>query len=244
MAQDTLQASKEAYKDAQDEMRDTHARIVEDLKFSNPADPQQWPTDMLTARKGRPNYTFDRTNQFIQQVVNDARQNKPSISCMPADSQADPEVAEIFDGMIRHIEYVSRAGIAYDTAIELAARGGLGWLRVVPQVMRPETNEQEIRILRVHDPLSCLLEAGWTQPDGSDALRGWATTVMSRAAFKRQYPKATDSAAWIDEHGIWTRGNGDSIVIAEEFRISEKSCNRLRIISPDGDVSTCSEDEY
>jgi hypothetical protein len=244
MAQDTLQRSKERYQDALDEMSETHQRILEDLRFSNPAKPEQWPAEMLQARKARPAYTFDRTNQFIQQVVNDARQNKPSIEVLPADSVADPAVAEQIGGMIRHIEYVSRAGIAYDTAIELSARAGLGWLRVVPQVMRPETNEQEIRILRAHDPLSCMLEAGWTQPDGSDATVGWATTMMPRRAFKARWPKASATADWDDGGGIWTQANADLVRIAEEFEVAESLRNSLEIVLPDGSQQLLAEDEY
>lgn len=242
--QDPLQRSKERYADALDEMRDTHARIVEDLRFSNPAKPEQWPGDMLAARKNRPAYTFDRTNQFIAQVVNDARQNKPSIDVMPADSAADPEAAEHLSGIIRHIEYVSRAGIAYDTAIELSARAGLGWLRAVPQVMRADTGEQEIRILRVHSPLGCLLEAGWTQPDGSDAMVGWASTWMTRRAFSKQYPKASTSASWIDQQGIWTRAKGDAVLVVEEFEISEKAASKIRCFDFNGNIMLLSEDEY
>jgi len=243
--QDTLQRSKERYADALDEMQATHARIVEDLRFSNPAKPEQWDAAVLAARgSSRPAYTFDRSNQFIAQVVNDARQNKPSIDVLPADSVADPEVAEHLGGIIRHIEYVSRAGIAYDTAIELSARTGLGWLRVVPEIMRPETGEQEIRILRVHDPLSCLLEAGWTQPDGSDAMVGWASTMVPRRLFSKQYPKASVSASWIDSRGVWTMDRGDLVRVVEEFEIEEVKRNRLLVLMPDGQQQTMGEDEY
>lgn len=242
--QDPLQRAKERYADALDEMQDTHARISEDLRFSNPAKPEQWPEDIITARGNRPRYTFDRCNQFIAQVVNDARMNKPSIDVMPADSKADPDVADHLSGMIRHIEYVSRAGIAYDTAIELTARCGLGWLRAVPEVMRPETNEQEVRILRVHDPLGCLLEAGWTQPDGSDAKVGWASTWMTRRAFSKQYPKASTSASWIDQKGVWTREKGNSILVVEEFEIEEKTAKKIRCFDLEGNIMLLSEDEF
>ena len=186
--QDSHQRAKERYADAQDAMREQHARMLEDMRFSNPAEPEQWPEDAKNARKTRPCLTFDRTNQFIQQVVNQARQNKPQIKFLPADSGADVMVADKLNGIMRHIEYVSRAGIAYDTAIDHGTRCGLGWLRVVPQIMRPETNEQEIRILRVHDPLSVLL-CDWTEPDGSDATGAFVETLMPDKAFKAKYPK-------------------------------------------------------
>jgi hypothetical protein len=222
LTQDLLQQAKERYSDAKEAMREQHARMREDMKFSNPADPQQWTDDDRKARKGRPSLTFDRTNQFIMQVVNDGRQNKPSIQCLPADSEGDPAVAEKLNGIIRHVEYQSRAGIAYDTALESAARCGLGWLRVIPQVMRPETNEQEVRILRVHDPLSILLDPGSTEPNGSDAMYGFAETTMTERAFKAAFPKA-EVGAW--ESDGWF---GDKNTrICEYFGVKETKTNNI-----------------
>lgn len=238
MKQDKHQRAKERYADAQEAMRDQHARMLEDLRFSNPADPQQWPDDAKQARKTRPCLTFDRTNQFLQQVVNDARQNKPSIKCLPADSGADIAVAEKLDGLVRHIEYVSRAGIAYDTAIDHAARVGLGWLRAVPEVIRPETNEQEIRILRVHDPLSVCLDADSSQPDGSDANYGFVETLMSTKAFEAMYPKATQVSM---DGGVWCGIKG--VKLCEYFEIVKKEENRI-IVELEGQQMLMTEDEY
>jgi hypothetical protein len=236
--QDSLVRAKERFKDAQEAASENHARMREDLRFSNPADPQQWTDTARDYRKGRPCMTFDRTNQFIAQVVNDARQNKPAIHCLPVDSQGDPAVAEKMNGIIRHIEYTSRAGIAYDTAIEYAARVGLGWLRVVPEIIRPETNEQEIKIKRIHDPMSVLLEAGWTEPDGSDALCGFVETTLSNKAFERQYPKAKreawDAGGWFSE---------ETTRICEYFYVEEEKENRI-VVDMNGQRTTLSEDEY
>lgn len=239
MAQDILQQAKERFQDAQDAVSEQHARFREDLRFSNPACPEQWDEFAKTARKGRPMLTLDRTNQFLSQIVNDARQNKPSIQVLPADSQADPEVAQRLNGIIRHIEYTSRAGIAYDTAIELSARVGQGWLRVLPRVIRPETNEQEIMIQRVHDPMSICLDPNAVEPDGSDAMFGFAETTMTDKAFSRAYPKAKkqswESDGWFSQ---------DDIRIAEYFKVVEEESNRLVIDGGDGMRMTVTEDEY
>ena len=235
--QDLHQRCKEGYADAREEMRDQAERIKEDLRFSNPANPEQWAREVLTARQGRPCLTFDKTNQFIAQVVNDARQNKPAIHCMPADAKADIAVAEKLNGIVRHIEYRSRAGVAYDAAIELAARVGLGWLRIVPEVVNGDTNEQEILIKRVHDPLSVHLQAGWTEPDGSDALCGWAETVLTKKAFERLYPKA-----YLDSWDVeWF--SKDSVKVCEYFEVDEQQENRL-VVNLRGEEMTLTEDEY
>jgi hypothetical protein len=238
MAQDLHQQAKERFDDAQEAVREQHMRMREDLRFSNPADPQQWDGEARLLRAGRPCLTFDRTNQFISQVVNDSRQNKPAVNCLPADSRADIAVAEKLNGIIRHIEYVSRAGIAYDTAIEYAARIGLGWLRVVPEIMRPETNEQEIRIKRVHDPLSIVLDPNSTEPDGADAMYGFAETNLTKREFERLYPKAKQQA-W-ESNGWFT---DKEVRIAEYFKVNLTKQNFIPAII-EGQRQNATEDDY
>lgn len=239
MAQDTLQQAKENYDDAKEAMREAHDRFREDLKFSNPANPEQWDKEALGFRKGRVTLTLDHTNKNIAQIVNDARQNKPSIQVLPADSKADVEVAKRLNGIIRHIEYTSRAGIAYDTALELAARVGLGWIRVIPKVTRPETNEQEILILREHDPLAIVLDANSIEPDGSDAMCGFAETTLTTKAFERMYPKA-EKASW-DSQGWF---GDDAVRVCEYFKVKETKVNRITVAMPDGRMLHVGEDEY
>lgn len=231
---DRLQEARERYADAVDAMRENHARMREDLDFSNPTDPQQWPKEAQEIRKGRPCYTFDRTNQFLAQIVNDSRANKPRIQVLPVDSSGDKWTAQVIGGLIRHIEYTSRADQAYDTAIDHSARIGLGWLRVVPEVVRPETNEQEIIIKRIHDPFSVALEAGSVDPDGADATHGFVTTQMPKKRFQREYPKAkTAGETWPTERTeLW--GGEDAITICEYFYITEKSADYLTVQLPDG----------
>jgi hypothetical protein len=237
--QDTLQQAREEYADAQEAVREQHERFRADLRFSNPAEPEQWDDYAKVARKGRPMLTLDRTNQYIAQVVNDSRQNKPSIQTLPADSRADIEVAKRLNGIIRHIEYTSRAAIAYDTAIELSARVGQGWLRVLPKVVRSETNEQEITIARVHDPMSICLDPNSVEPDGCDSMFGFAESTLTDKAFSRMYPKAK-KASW-DSEGWF---GDDSIRIAEQFRIYEEKQNRITIRGPEGNQMSVSEDDY
>jgi hypothetical protein len=90
---------KDRYEDARSYWSEWRQRALEDLKFSNPANPQQWDETVINARgKNRPALVFDQTNQYIGQVVNDARQNKPSIDVLPGDSKASDEAADVYGG--------------------------------------------------------------------------------------------------------------------------------------------------
>lgn len=233
------------YKDDESYWSEQFRCMREDMKFSNPADPQQWDENVRRARESsvdgaRPCLTFDQTNQYIAQVVNDSRQNKPSIKVMPTET-GDIAVANSLEGVVRHIEYQSRASICYDTAQEHAARIGLGWMRVLPVVVNPKLNQQEIRIQRIHDPLSVMLDPDSTEPDGSDATRGWVMSTISRRAFQKRYPGAAVSS-W---NGQTAPGwfTNDGLRIAERFTVVTKKSNRLLVQGPDGQMELA-EDEY
>jgi hypothetical protein len=239
MTQDSHQRAKERYETAKEAMHEQHARMREDLRFSNPADPQQWPDDVKLARKNRVCLTFDRTEQYRRQVINDGRKNKPGINVLPAEG-GDIEVAKRLDGIIRHIEYRSRASIAYDRSLECAADIGLGWFRIVPEVVNAETNHQEVCIKRVHDPLSITPDEDWTEPDGSDLRGVFAETLFSKAAFKRQFPKAKE-ASW-DSASQW--GTEDGVLVLEYQYVEETKRNMIVCADPEGLELTLNEDDY
>lgn len=236
---DIFQRAKERIDEAKELARDQHERIREDLRFSNPAKPEQWSQSAIGDRTGRPTLTLDRTNQFISQVVNDARQNNPGIQVIGVDDKADPKVAETLSGIIRHIEYQSRASQAYDYAIEMGARVGLGWLRVVPEVVDDVTNEQDVRIMRVVDATSCGLDPNSIEPDGRDATWGYAETRIHERTFKAQYPKA--KAVTFADAGWYSDG---FITLCEYFELTEQKVNKIVAINAEGFQEVFTEEEY
>ena len=240
----TAKEIRELFDETSEYWSEQHDRMREDLQFSNPANPQQWPQDVQTARKNskggeRPCMVFDQTNQYIAQVVNDGRQNKPSINVIPGDGRASAKVAKAIEGMVRHIEYVSRAGIAYDTALDQAARTGVGWIIVRPRVIDAELNTQDIIISRVVDSLSVTLDADSTEPDGSDATFGFIESEMSKRAYKKKWPEA-DENSW-ESTSDWY---GDDTLRICEFQIIETTKENRIVCESDGQKLSLTEDEY
>ncbi|MDP3937736.1 MAG: portal protein, partial [Deltaproteobacteria bacterium] len=127
---DLLHAGREAFEKCVDAERDNRRTALEDIRFAREG--VQWPDNIRKQREkeGRPCLTISKLPAFIRQVVNDARQNKPGIKVRPVDSGADIKVADIMSGLIRNIEYSSNADVAYDTAVECAVTGGIGYVRI------------------------------------------------------------------------------------------------------------------
>jgi hypothetical protein len=113
----------------------------------------------------RSRLTINRLPQFVRQVVNQARQSKPAIQVNPVDNGADPDTAEVLQGIMRHIERHSKAHIAYATASastkpSWAAAGGAS-SRSTP---RDDSMEQEIRIKRIIDAFTVYPDPSCSSP--------------------------------------------------------------------------------
>ena len=137
---------------------------IDDLRFyaGSPDNHWQWPADVLATRgavqgqtiNARPCLTINKLPQHVRQVTNDQRQNRPGAKVIPVDDNADVEVADIFNGMIRHIEYISDADVAYDTACENQVSYGEGYLRLLTEYCDDNTFDQDIKIGRVRNSFS------------------------------------------------------------------------------------------
>jgi hypothetical protein len=171
---------------------------IDDLKFyaGSPDNHWQWPADVLATRgavqgqtiNARPCLTINKLPQHVRQVTNDQRQNRPSGKVIPADDHADIEVAEIFNGMVRHIEYISDADVAYDTACENQVSYGEGYIRILTEYCDENTFDQDIKIGRVRNSFSVYMDPTIQDPTGADAKWCFITEDIARADYERMYP--------------------------------------------------------
>lgn len=182
---------------------------------------EQWPDSVRKQREqeGRPCLTINRMPAFIRQVVNDARQNTPSIKFHPVGDGADKETAKILDGLARNIEYTSCADVAYDNALEDAVSGGFGYFRVSTDYAGDDTFDLDIRIDPIRNPLSVYGDYMSMCADSSDWNVCFVTEMYSDVEFKRKWPKAEladweasskDGADWFGEDEVrvaewWSR---------------------------------------
>ena len=121
------------------------AEALSDVKF---AAGDQWPVEIQNSRnlEARPCLTINKIDAYIRQVCNQQRQQRPRIKVHPANGQADYKIAEVIQGIVRHIEANSNADTAYDTAFESAVRMGWGYWRVTTNYVREDSFDQEIFI--------------------------------------------------------------------------------------------------
>jgi hypothetical protein len=179
---------------------DSREDELDDLRFyaASPDNQYQWPADVLATRgsvqgqtiNARPCLTINKLPQHVRQVTNDQRQNRPSGKVIPADDKADVEVAEIFNGMVRHIEYMSDADVAYDTACENQVAYGEGYIRLLTEYESPNSFDQNIKIGRIRNSFSVYMDPTIQDPCGSDAQWCFVTEDLMLEDFERMFPDA------------------------------------------------------
>jgi hypothetical protein len=218
--EELIREAREAFEMAADAEAENRREALEDLRFARLG--EQWPEAVRRERErdGRVVLTINRLPAFIRQVVNDARQNKPAIAVHPVDSGADPDTAEVFNGLIRHIEQSSDAEVAYDTALDFAVTGGFGYFRINTRYAADDGFDQDLAIERVSNPFSIYGDPESTAADSSDWNTAFVVDSLPRAAFEARW-KGAEPMNWAGGeygalHGPWL--DGDRVMIAEWWR--------------------------
>lgn len=218
---DFLQSARDKFDRAAEKGEHNRETWLDDTRFARLG--EQWPETIKKIREkdNRPCLTINRMPSFIRQVVNGARQNRPAITVIPADSKADPDTAEIISGLIRNIEVSSNADVAYDTAVDNAVSGGFGYFRINTAYTSDDSFDQDIAFERIIDPLSVYEDPDAESVDGSDWNCCFIVKHLHKDEFEARY-KGADKVDWDDYKALsapWR--DGDYVMIAEYWHREE-----------------------
>jgi len=233
---DILEEARAAFELAADAEAENRRDALDDLRFARLG--EQWPEAVRRAREleGRVCLTINRLPAFIRQVVNDARQNKPAIAVHPVDGGSDPETAEVFNGLIRHIEQSSDAEVAYDTALDFAVTCGVGYFRINTRYSADDGFEQDIAIERVANPFGVYGDPESTAADSGDWNTAFVVDSLPRAVFENRWTGA-DAVDWSgDDPGLapGVGSSGERVAVAEYWR--RERVTRTILALSDGQV--------
>jgi hypothetical protein len=182
---------REAYRDAIDVDRHNRELAASDLEYRIG---KQWDDDVLELRKGRPSLTLNRTAQFVRQVTGDVRINKPAIKVSPTGGGSTKAKAEIVEGLIRHIEYSSKASRTYASVADSQVACGMGHMRLTIE-WPDDSFDAELAIGFIRNPFAVVWDPNAAKADKSDAKYCFVEQRMARKVFEKRFPDA-DMSSW------------------------------------------------
>jgi len=177
---------------------------LDNVKFAHG---DQWDAESTQKRLSdkRPMLTINRLQTFVRQVVGDMRQNRPQAKVRGVSSSSDADIANVIEGLIRHIDQQSTAKIAYDTAAKSQVEASFGFWRILTRYKSHDSFDQEIYIQRVKNQFSVYFDHSGNEWDYSDARYCFITDKIPEAEFERRWPNKKAGAP-----GKLARGEGDN----------------------------------
>ncbi len=223
------ETDREIWEEARDRLQISADANSENRKRAKAAmvfrEGDQWDHDVITtASEDSPELTINLTDAFVRRVVNNIKQQRPRGKCHPVGDGADVELAEIINGIGRHVEVRSEADIAYDLAAERAIDAGEGYFRIVAEYIRPDSFQKDLRILPIRNIFTVYMDPAAIMPSGADQDWCLISVKMKRQEYRRRYPNAAN-VNWndVDREGSrldWE--DKEEVRLAEYFRIREK----------------------
>ena len=216
---------------------------------------EQWPEEIRKERQEdrRPILTYNMLPAFNRQITNKIRQERPSVKVTPVETNrgADPRignmtgtkdysVADIYAGIIKNIEHTSRADQAYDTATKHAVDHGFGYFYMLPTWSKIDPFVQELRIHRVKNSYSVMLDPDSQEADYRDMQDAFMFSNMARATYRAKYPETpyTEFAdasmgssyeGWYDTETVriaqyfWLDHKQDSVILLSNGKVVYQS---------------------
>jgi hypothetical protein len=176
------------------------------------------------ARKdaSRPCLSPDEINQYINQAVNDIREHPWAVKVEPSGEGATEDSAAARGGIIRNIDYKSKAQGAYATAFENAVSRSYGFWMISTRYTNEQGWEQEPYIRRIPNPDTVLIDPDTKEADHSDMADAFVEDIIPVSTFKSRYKgaKIQDFAGMdvVKDAGTWLQAK-DRVRIAEYWKV-------------------------
>lgn len=185
-----------------------------------------WDSNYVTsASQEAPELVINLTDALCMRVENNLREQELSGKAHPVGDGGDVDVAEIINGIGRHVEVRSEAEVAYDQADKSAITHGWGYFRLIAEWEHPRSMRKDLRILPIRNVFTVYMDPSAIMPAGQDQNWCLISVKMKRTEYKRRFASASN-ASWSDidrNSGVGEWEDKEDIRLAEYFRIREKA---------------------
>jgi hypothetical protein len=161
-----------------------HSDYREDNSFY---DGNQWDARTLQLRKtaNLSCLVYNQMTSKVKYIVNNALKNLPGMKCHPISGGANKNTAQVFDGILKYIQYEYDAPDAFVTALRCAVVGGIGAFRWLPTANA--AGESDIEFVRITDPTDIVVDTSAKKVNFSDMDDGFISSWVRKDKLKELY---------------------------------------------------------
>src|SRR3954471_19305245 len=193
----------------------------------------QW-SEADTRKRGEGAVVVNKLDTPVTLIVNQVAQAMPGPKVSRRDAPDTEGAAEVREGILRDIEYVSRAEELYLRQLDNATGGNIGILRLLIDYVADDSMDRELRIGDVADPMMCVFDPEACAPDKSDMKRLILRQPMSFDEYRQKgYGDPEDAhqgfAGTPDNIGTWFDLPEKSLWIAEDWTVEYEMKTLLRV---------------
>lgn len=227
-----LEEIRDTYKYFTEAWREIREERQTDMRYLL-GDPWAEEDKKARADAGRPCISHDELNQYVNQAVNNVRQNKRGIKIEPAGDGATDKTADFDQGLVRGIEYRGNGQPAYLAAFQAAVEGSYGFFGLSRRYVSDDSFDQEICYRTFLNPDSVLYDPDCKELDGSDARRAFVLEPIRRDEFARRFPNAEKTSFTTEDSQLAPDWIKEKLILVAEFWKVESTSKMLYLL-PDG----------
>lgn len=230
----SLRESQEAEDDNRDMVREAD-------HFLNKRD-GQWEPEILSRFAGKPKYTFDEANPIVDDIMGEMEAAEFSIRVSPSGGAASKETSQIFEGIIRTIENISKATHVYNRAARIMVGTGLDGWRIVQAYRDDNSFQQDLLIKKIPNfQDSVWFDPGAVEPTMEDASEAWVLTSMTRKDYEKRYPKGSGASVGnLISQQVYSYKKPHEVIVGEYlYKVKRK---RTLALMSDGTVFEVNDD--
>jgi hypothetical protein len=205
-----------AFQKAQESEHDLREQAREADSFVLDKD-GQWQDSVVQAMGNRPRFTLDKVSGLLEDMMAEVEGMDFGIRVRPAGGGASKDTAEVFAGIIRHIEDQSNASNIYRNSIRRIMRRGVTFIRLKTDWADSDSFEQDIRIKDISNSIDRCWLGFHEEADGSDAAEGWVVHALTPDEFEERYGRKCQSIGIDDDNASQYREYKPELALYLEY---------------------------
>jgi hypothetical protein len=207
---ETLRQCQNVEDDNREKAREAHLFVT--------AREGQWEPYWWEVNSAKPRYTFDMTSPIIDQIAGEIAQADFDIKITPGSSDSSDEVAETFDGIVRHIESISGAIHIFNQSARNMITSGIDGWEIVQAYADDRSFDQDLMI----KPIFNFEDRVWfdeasEKRDRSDAKYCFKLSQISKEEYEERWPAGAMQSVTSERQAQAYYFTPDTVMIGEYY---------------------------